>query len=158
MKRQFLKAVLLAGVMASTIAMAGEPFMADVTICSVRDGDTADACEAFKDDHTGIRVFGIDTPEKSQSGGLAAKDFFSGLVLGQKVTLRCTGEKTYNRHVCKIYRGGVDIGAMMVQSGWAYDVPKFSRGEYAQLQSEAMERGLGVFQTLKTPKRHRQGE
>lgn len=149
--------IFIATSLCLTSTVMAEPFISEVKICHVRDGDTADACEPFRDKYTGIRIFGVDAPEKSQEHGPAATEALKNMILGQVVTLRCNGEKTWNRHVCKIYRGGVDVGGLLVESGWAFDNPKYSHGEYADRQSEAIQKGAGMFGSLVTPERHRRG-
>ena len=52
-------------------------------VVNVADGDTITVSGTWK--QVQIRLFGIDTPEKSQAFGQEAKDFTSSMLAGRKV-------------------------------------------------------------------------
>ncbi len=113
----------------------------------VIDGDTLDM------HGTRIRIWGVDAVESSQMCALDGRPTPCGRQAANDLadwigarTVFCvpTGEKTYERYVAKCSVGGEDIGAHQVTSGWAYDVPRFSKGAYAELEARARAARAGV--------------
>lgn len=114
------------------------------------DGDT---CTAFLDDpKTGkpgavkmkIRFSGIDAPEKKQSQGLSAQKFLEARLKDKLVRLECLG-KSFDRHTCVVFLGDENINRWMVAEGWAWDSPKYSKGEFKALQAAAQVAKKGMW-------------
>ena len=78
-------------------------------------------------------------------------------------TVACSPRDTdrYGRVVAICSIGSFDLGAVMVEAGWALDFPRYSRGRYAAIQREAeiAQRGMwaGWFQTPEDFRRDRNG-
>lgn len=89
-----------------------------------------------------FRLHGIDAPEMNQRCdgapcGLIARDWLVDLIEGDPVQCRTIGGKDrYGRYVAKCYHNGKDIGAMMVEAGYARAYLKYS-ADYALLEKEA---------------------
>lgn len=106
------------------------------------DGDT---CTVISDGKKiSVRFSGIDAPEIKQTDGKAARDFAEGLIKGKVVRLQCEG-KSYNRTTCTVFLGGTDINAEIVKAGFAYDIPKYSKGRYKMLMHSARDQKIGIW-------------
>lgn len=68
-----------------------------------------------------------------------------GLLKDKDVQLSCKG-KSFKRQVCRVWANGKDVEEEMVSNGWAFDFPKYSKGEYVQDQLFAQSHHLGVWQ------------
>lgn len=118
----------------------------EVTSC--HDGDTctlSDGVQTYK-----VRLFGVDAPEIVQPFGVVARDRMRSLVVGRQVEPKCK-DRSYKRRVCKLIVGGVDVGAVLVGDGLAWDDPRYSKGEYAPFQDSAKLRRLGIWSTDPIP-------
>jgi micrococcal nuclease len=109
---------------------------------SCHDGDT---CRVrVKDKVAKVRFAGVDTPELKQKYGLEAQRFVEHLVLGREVNLQCDGA-SWDRITCTVYLEDRNINRELVQAGWAYDSPKYSKGSYKQDEILAKSRHLGIW-------------
>lgn len=93
---------------------------------TVVDGDTLDA------GGVGIRLWGIDAPERDEPGADAATDALRAITGG--VELRCdlVGADRYRRIVARCdLPDGRDVACEMVAQGHARDWPRYSGGQYA---------------------------
>ena len=79
------------------------------TVTKVIDGDTIETSTRQKP----VRIQGIDTPEKGQSGYGAAKQKLADLVEGKKVTVTPVATDTYGRTVAKVKKGPTLIPTLM---------------------------------------------
>lgn len=96
----------------------------------VTDGDT------IKIKKTQVRLFGIDAPELNHPYGKKAKWALHKLCKGHIVRAEITEEDKYGRTVARCYLAdGRDLSAEMVKQGLAIDWPKFSGGEYQDLET-----------------------
>lgn len=146
MKRFLLTACATLGL--ATAAMAGST----TGELQVVDGDTLSLGGSVR-----IRLWGIDAPETDQgclnANGAAyqcgeqAKLFLAGLI-GNNAAVDCKtiDKDKYGRYVAKCTVRGQDIGAAMVQAGWAFDYTQYSKGAYAREESAAQAAGRGVWQ------------
>lgn len=93
----------------------------------VTDGDTL-RCR----DGTRVRIWGIQAPERHESGGSAATRAMSEIV--GRADLTCQRKGTSYRRVVARCRlpSGRDVAAELVRQGHAEDWPKFSGGTYAR--------------------------
>jgi len=90
------------------------------TVVGVLDGDTVDV--RLGSGMMRVRLHAIDTPERGQPYGDAAKDALSRLVFGKAVELEPYEQDRYDRLVARIWMGELDVNAQMVRDGyaWAY--------------------------------------
>ena len=104
----------------------------------VIDGDT------IKIRGTKIRLAGIDAPEINMPWGQKSKWAMVGICKGQIVTARLDGERSFDRLVGTCFLpDGRDIGAELVKTGLALDLPHFSGGKYRGFEPEGARRRLG---------------
>ena len=118
-------------------------------IMQVKDGDTVVVSPVEGGQFFTCRLYGIDTPEgKQRYGGEATKEL-KKLILGQNVEITTTGDKTYNREVCIIKKGGKDINLEMVKEGAAWAYVKYLKrpytSEYIEAEREARNKKLGLW-------------
>jgi micrococcal nuclease len=93
----------------------------------VHDGDT------IYIDRQPIRLAGIDAEELDEPHGIAARDHLRAML--QNYTISCKWDGwSYNRKVGTCYLGFVDIGARMVEDGFALDCAHYSGGKYRSLE------------------------
>ena len=116
-------------------------------VIGIADGDTITVLQSrtqYK-----IRLYGIDTPEKSQAFGNKAKRFLSGLVYRKKVRVVEEDVDRYGRIVGSVYLGSTFVNEEMVKSGYAWVYRKYCKRSFCPdwlgMEREARERGLGLW-------------
>jgi endonuclease YncB( thermonuclease family) len=101
-----------------------------------------------------IRLAGIDAPETGQhcggargeyNCGEAAKHALAALIGGASVECRAKERDRWGRIVALCRAGGRDLGAAMVEAGWARAARGAPAG-YAALESDARAARRGVWQ------------
>ena len=144
-----------AGIRTGWLAFCGivmmSPAMAGNTL--VIDGDTVWI------DGTRVRLQGIDAPEAGQSCIRDGKAYDCGayaaaalrrFIAHHPVQCRKTGTDRYGRTLARCEVSGIDLGSLMVRSGWALDDKRFSGAYYRHEQylAQTERRGLwaGSFQ------------
>lgn len=110
---------------------------------SVSDGDT------LRFGRMRVRLWGIDAPERTQLCGAAAagessRAAMSRLAEGRPVVCSLRDVDRDNRPVAVCTAGGRDLGAALVEQGWAWDFRRYSHGAYARQESEARQARRGV--------------
>lgn len=90
------------------------------TVVGVVDGDTVDV--RLSSGMIRVRLQAIDTPERGQPYGTAARQELSRIVFGRAVELEPYEQDRYDRLVARVWIGDVDVNALMVKAGyaWAY--------------------------------------
>lgn len=90
------------------------------TVVGVVDGDTVDV--RLGSGMIRVRLQAIDTPERGQPYGDAAKQALARIVFGKAVELEPYEQDRYDRLVARIWLGDVDVNASMIKEGyaWAY--------------------------------------
>ena len=90
-----------------------------------------------------IRLAGIDAPELDRPFGRKAKWAMVEICRNQPVTVRLTGETSYDRLVGTCYLpDGRDIGAELIREGLALDWTYHSGGRYLALERPDARRKL----------------
>ena len=112
-------------------------------VTDVKDGDTF--VLSLTSEHETIRLWGIDAPEKSQPGGADARRVLRDMIKHE--TLACKGlyRDDYDRLIATCTINGRDLGALLVQIGYAMDYPRYSKGHYAQMQAKAKSQKRGLW-------------
>jgi endonuclease YncB( thermonuclease family) len=123
-------------------------------ILHVVDGDTL---AFYRDGHKErIRLWGIDAPEAAQTCttlmgaaypcGSAATAYLMRL-LEEAVGFTCKHRDTdrYGREVAQCFGDGRDLGAQMVEAGWAIDYTHYSGGYYRQAERFAQHQRAGLW-------------
>ena len=96
-------------------------------VVRVVDGDT------FRVDglERSIRIWGLDAPERGDSGGSAATRALRGLIEGREVNCRIRDIDRYRRIVGQCFLpDGRDVAAAMIRKGAATEYCRFSKGHY----------------------------
>jgi endonuclease YncB( thermonuclease family) len=114
-------------------------------VVRVADGDTVSILDGSNTQHK-VRLYGIDTPERDQPYGNAAKKALRQLVDEQPVGVVIVETDSYGRIVGTLYQGGRNINAAMVASGHAWWYQYYAPHEHllqaAQQQARAKKLGL----------------
>ena len=126
--RRCLAAALIAA-LAALWAPAGhaETVSFAAKVVRVVDGDT------FRVDglERSIRIWGLDAPERGDSGGSAATRALRGLIEGREVNCRIRDIDRYRRIVGQCFLpDGRDVAAAMIRKGAATEYCRFSKGHY----------------------------
>lgn len=117
-------------------------------VASVIDGDTLEIHGKR------IRLHGIDAPESRQictindrawRCGRSSAFALSNFVGRKPVTCESHKQDRYKRFVAVCTLGDIELNAWMVKQGLALDWPKYSRGDYAALQTTASEQNKGIW-------------
>lgn len=127
-------------------------------VIKIYDGDTVKVTDGNLE--LKVRLMGIDAPEYKQKYGTRSKAALSDMILGKNVSL-VTGKRKldmYNRILAHVYLNDVNVGAQMIQEGWAYyyrpycqDYPShknkynYDPRPYIQAEIKAKSKGLGVW-------------
>ena len=99
-----------------------QPLMA-ATVTRIVDADTLILDNAIK-----IRLYGIDSPERGQPGGLDATEAAVGLALGQCVEVEKLYADRYGRTVAIIIlESGGTLQEALLQKGMAWVAPRYCK-------------------------------
>ncbi|MEL6826613.1 MAG: thermonuclease family protein [Pseudomonadota bacterium] len=82
-----------------------------------------------------IRIWGIDTPERGETGFQEATNALRDLTKGQHLTVIAmeTSSDRYGRTIARLRRDdGLDIGRAMIEGGHAREYCRYSKGYYGQ--------------------------
>lgn len=110
---------------------------------SVSDGDT------LRFGKMRVRLWGIDAPERTQICGAApagesSRAAMTRLAEGRAVVCTLRDVDRDNRPVAVCTTGGRDLGAELVEEGWAWDFRRYSHGAYARQEADARQARRGV--------------
>lgn len=141
--------VLLSLVIASGLALAGDPYTA--TVAAVHDGDTVTVVRSTGEP-VKIRLNGIDAPELKQPGGTHSRDVLSTQILGKSATIYPVKIDIYRRTVAKIVVDGRDVCLSQILSGnawyffrYRYNVARADRPLYAAAEATARAAQTGLW-------------
>lgn len=142
-----------AGVLAEPAVLAapgevpGRPEAFDGVIARVVDGDTVwvrrgDAVGAAP---IKVRLHGLDAPERCQAGGLESRQALAGRLADARVRVHPLGRDDHGRLLARLTQGDADIGAWLVDQGWAWSDGRGRRGgRYGNEQRAARAAGRGL--------------
>lgn len=110
------------------------------------DGDTLEVAGQV------VRIYGMDAPELAQECELEGRAYACGRVAKEALAaltagpVACSGRKRgkYGRPIAICSSGGLELGAMMVASGWALAYRKYSTA-YVGLEAEARAARRGLW-------------
>ncbi len=113
-------------------------------VVGVIDGDSIRVMHDGKAEQ--VRLLGIDCPEKRQSFGTRAKEYTSGLVFGQNVTVYGDKRDRYGRRLGEVLLpDGRSLNQEVIKAGLAWWFRKYSKdlrlGELER-QARVAKRGL----------------
>jgi endonuclease YncB( thermonuclease family) len=136
-------------VLAAQVALSG--------VAHVVDGDTLTV------GGTKVRLSGIDAPELAQRCGVAhrqdcgamAASWLRARVEGRRVDCTIVDRDRYERAVAVCKSNGVDVGAAIVEAGWATAYRRYSR-VYVSAENRAKAARHGIWQEgLERPEDYR---
>ena len=120
-------------------------------IGSIADGDSF---TLIADDgrRIGVRVGGIDAPEKGQPHADQSRDNLVRLLARGALEIEPIKTDPYGRQVARVRAGGEDVGLSQIEAGLAWHFVRYAadqspdeRTRYAQAQREARQAGRGVW-------------
>lgn len=100
-----------------------EPMAVIGRVTGVIDGDTIVLLDLGLNQYR-IRLAEIDAPESEQAFGQRSKQSLSDLAYNREATAECNGMHR-ERHICKVWVGGVDVNLVQVQRGMAWASTKY---------------------------------
>jgi len=113
----------------------------------VTDGDTITVMHDGRGEK--IRLYGIDTPEKSQDFGNKAKWFLSDLVFKKIVEVQPQDTDRYGRTVGIVLVSGINVNQEIVKAGYAWVYRQYCKqafcAEWLNLESTARRNGIGLW-------------
>lgn len=152
MKKALL--LLLAVSIFSTLAYARSKKFEGMVIY-VSDGDTIVVKPSDKGHEVKCRLYGIDAPEVAHEGkpgqpfGEEAADVLEKMVGGKTVKVELTGERSYDREICRVTLDGWDVNREMIRRGlaWAYvkHLKRSYKKSYIATEEEARKKGEGLW-------------
>jgi endonuclease YncB( thermonuclease family) len=114
-------------------------------IISVKDGDSFELLTK-ENQIIEIRLAHVDTPEKKQPYGKAAKIYAANLVWGYIVTATQTDTDRYKRKICIVEANGRILNLELVRVGLAWHFKKYSEDpRYARAEKVAKARKVGLW-------------
>lgn len=140
----------LAGVLVAAL-FCWPSAQADITgVATIVDGDTIIV------GGTVLELYGIDAVESDQlcmrrgrpwACGLRARTLLAEFVGNQPVTCRLMSEDFDGRRYALCRVRNLDLGAEVVDQGYAFNFPRFSRYYRRQIR-EARQRGVGIWDSI----------
>ena len=122
-----LFAALLAGVLVSVPARLHAEERLSARVSKITDGDTFTLSGTSRR----IRIWGLDAPEKDETGGSLATDVLRDLISGKELDCLVRDIDRYGRIVGQCFLpDGRDITAEMIRSGVATEYCRFSKDYY----------------------------
>ena len=88
-------------------------------VVSVTDGDTIKVLDPGGQ-QVKVRLYGIDTPEKKQAFGQAAKKYTANMIAGKVVEIEEVDKDRYGRIVGIVMIGGKNVNQELVRDGYAW--------------------------------------
>lgn len=115
------------------------------TVVGVVDGDTVDV--RLSSGMIRVRLQAIDTPERGQPYGDAAKRALARIVFGKAVELEPYEQDRYDRLVARIWLGDVDVNASMIKDGYAWAYRRYLDDvRYCIYEHDARQARRGLWQ------------
>lgn len=139
MKPVLFLLALLAGLPASARPLHG-------VVSHVTDGDTLWVRPAGDRAPVQVRMQGLDAPEICQPFGTQAREALAARVLHRTVRVSTRARDRYSRSVASVSLEGQDVGAWLVQRGYAWSTRYRGRaGPYAREEAQARRARLGLW-------------
>jgi len=130
-------------------------------VVHVADGDTITVSRNAQ--RVKVRLYGIDTPEKTQYFGQNAKQFTSSQVMGKTVEVEEIDVDRYGRVVGLVSVGDLILNRHLIEYGYAWVYDRYCKrsfcSEWKSLEAEAREnrRGLWKNPNVMAPWEYRHG-
>lgn len=116
----------------------------------VSDGDTIRVKVPEEEKEIKVRLYGVDTPEKSQDFGPAAAKFTKDTVLNKEVTLRIYDTDRYGRKVAVVMLPDkTSLNELLLKKGLAWAYTQYCKqsfcSEYKKSEEKAKKENLGLW-------------
>lgn len=140
------RALLLALALLGVAMAAPARTSVEGKVVRVSDGDTLWLQPATGGAAIKVRILGIDAPELCQAGGPQARDALAARVLNRSVRLDGDRLDDHDRRLARVWLGGQDVGAALVEQGlaWSYRF-RNDPGPYLAEETRARQAARGVF-------------
>jgi endonuclease YncB( thermonuclease family) len=141
--RKWRPSSVAATILAIALAPALDAETFSGKVVGVSDGDTISVLRDGR--AVKVRLHGIDCPESRQAFGQRAKQFSSGLVFGQRVTVEVRARDRYGRLVGRVFAKGAELNLELVRAGLAWHYKRYSDDPAlaeAERAARAAKRGL----------------
>jgi endonuclease YncB( thermonuclease family) len=130
-------------------------------VVGVKDGDTLEVLREGK--AVDVRLWGIDSPERGQAYGDAAKKFASEKCFGRTVKVGERGKDRYGRVLGDVFLpDGASLNREMVRSGLAWWFVRYAPDDLElqalEVEARCARRGLWQERNPLPPWRHREAE
>ena len=139
MRRIFLTIFVIFPLLLSAQIMKGKAV-------KITDGDTF---TLLVNDHeqVRIRIDGIDAPEKGQAFGNRAKEYLSGMIWGEMLTVCVTKTDRYGRSIGKVSTPSIeDVGLEMIKAGYAWQYSDYNKEQsYEEAEKLARKNRNGLW-------------
>lgn len=147
----FFVPLVILGFLSLSAAQSTDPELLEGRVIIVPDGDEVRL--KTNDGKTyPVRIHGIDSPEKDQDYGTAARRALESLVLDKDVKVVVHRKDSEGRYMGTIFREGQDIGVVMLENGSAWHYKRVSgeqtsegRVRYAKAELRAREAKAGLW-------------
>lgn len=127
------------------------PFVVTGTVVKNHDGDTIRLMTADRGTFP-VRLSGADTPETGQAYWRVARDHLHLLVDGTPTTVSCYKKDRFERDVCHVFIGDIDVGLDLIRNGYAWFAADYAReltasqqASYPAAELEARKRKIGLW-------------
>jgi endonuclease YncB( thermonuclease family) len=120
-------------------------------ISRVHDGDSIHL-KLRGGDRIVVRLSAIDAPELEQRAGVASRDHLRALSLHRDAQAHCHKKDQYDRQLCTVFVGDINVNLRMVESGFAWHYKRFQHEQhrdqrrlYAAAEDAARRDRLGLW-------------
>ncbi len=114
-------------------------------VVSIADGDTVTVLDENNQQHR-IRLAGIDTPERGQPFGQAARDAIGAMCFNRYVIVRVDETDRYGRLVGWIEVDGQSVNQRLLRDGMAWHYKQYNKSvTLAELEREAQQQRRGLW-------------
>ena len=115
-------------------------------VVRIADGDTISILD-HNNSQFKVRLYGIDSPERDQPYGKAARKALAQLIDEEPVGVVIITTDSYDRLVGTVYHNGININVSMVANGYAWWYQYYAPHEHAlqEAESRARSQGLGLW-------------
>jgi micrococcal nuclease len=137
--------LLAASVLLAAGAAAAEPGETITARAQVLDGAT------LKLDGYAIRIWGIAVPAPTRADGMRSTIGLFRLIDGRIVTCHVNNERDGPAYLGKCEAAGMDIGALMVDGGYARDCPAQTNARYRIQEQRAHDKGSELASSFALP-------
>ena len=120
-------------------------------VLKVSDGDTINIQKVENGKFVGemlrIRMYGMDSPEKTQDYGSESRQALEKFVTGKNLSVEVKNKDRYGRTVAIIYANGKNVNEEMVKTGNAWWYQEYAKNDtqFEKYQENAKQKKLGLF-------------